>query len=250
VGEVSDYLREHGTWLIQSGYANESIQTRDLGIKVFRAATLLRRFSLGGRIVPTVEDSAPAPAVAPADGRIADPLALARFEYRVTEPILPPDADSPVMNKRQMEDWLNDMDAQGWEFLSYGATYWHNKDIPQEWWVFRRPRQVDPIRMNESKDTLFKLKAAPAPAVVPVAVSEWDNGFMAGVCAALAVVKDHDDGTVWREIVRSVGTDHALNYAANVNPEDWELAGFSTYAQSELGKGKPDPLPQVGEVEA
>jgi hypothetical protein len=55
LGEVADYLRDHGTWLIQSGYANESIQTRDLGIKVSRTATLLQRFSLGGRIVPTVE---------------------------------------------------------------------------------------------------------------------------------------------------------------------------------------------------
>ena len=98
--------------------------------------------------------------------------------------------------------------------------------------------------------TLLQQQAAPAPAVVPVAVSEWDNGFMSGVCAALAVVKYHGDSTVWKEIVRSVGTDYALNYAANVNPEDWELAGFSTYAQLELGKGKPDPLPQAGEVQS
>jgi hypothetical protein len=61
--QVTDYLRDHGTWLIQSGYANESTQTRDLGIRVFRAATLLKQFSLGGWIVPTVEDAAPAPAV-------------------------------------------------------------------------------------------------------------------------------------------------------------------------------------------
>ncbi|GDX74730.1 hypothetical protein LBMAG40_13870 [Cyanobium sp.] len=98
--------------------------------------------------------------------------------------------------------------------------------------------------------TLLQQQSAPAPAVAPVAVSEWDNGFMSGVCAALAVVRNHGDSTVWKEIVRLVGTDYALNYAANVNPEDWELAGFSTYAQSELGKGKPDPLPQAGEVQA
>ncbi len=47
-GEVEELvacLQDHGTWLIQSGYANESIHTRDLGIRVFRAATLLRQFS-------------------------------------------------------------------------------------------------------------------------------------------------------------------------------------------------------------
>jgi hypothetical protein len=84
---------------------------------------------------------------------------------------------------------------------------------------------------------------------VPVAVSELENGFMSGVCAALATVTAHSDSVIWREIVRSVGIDNALNYAANVNPEDWELAGFSKYAQPELGKDKPPPAPQAGEVQ-
>jgi hypothetical protein len=53
VGELVAYLQDHGTWLIQSGYANASIDTRDLGIRVFRAAALLQRLS------------APAPAVVP-----------------------------------------------------------------------------------------------------------------------------------------------------------------------------------------
>jgi hypothetical protein len=80
--------------------------------------------------------------------------------------------------------------------------------------------------------------------------SKWDNGFMAGVCVALATVTLHYDSVIWKEIVQSVGTDSLLNYAANVNPEDWDLAGFGKYAQVELGKGKPDPAPQAGEVKA
>jgi hypothetical protein len=92
--------------------------------------------------------------------------------------------------------------------------------------------------------------AKPAPAGVPVAVSEWEDGFMGGVCVALATVKAHGDNAIWRDIVRSVGVDNALNYAANVNPEDWDLAGFSEYAQAELGKDRPAPLPQAGEGEA
>jgi hypothetical protein len=85
---------------------------------------------------------------------------------------------------------------------------------------------------------------------LPVALSEWEDAFMGGVCAALATVTAHGDSVIWREIVRSVGVDNALNYAANVNPEDWELAGFSNYAQPELGKDKPRPAPQAGEGEA
>jgi hypothetical protein len=156
VGELVAYLQEHGTRLIQSGYANASIVTRDLGIRVFRAATLLQQQQ--------------------------HLLGLACAE----------------------------LDRMG-AFSS----------------------------------------APPAPAVVPVAARRgWDDGFMAGVCVALATVKAHGDNAVWRDIVRSVGVDSALNYAANVNPEDWDLAGFSEYAQAELGKDRPAPLPQAGEVEA
>ena len=82
---------------------------------------------------------------------------------------------------------------------------------------------------------------------VPVAVGKWEDGFMGGVCVALATVTAHGDSVIWREIVRSVGVDNALNYAANVNPEDWELAGFSKYAQPELGKDKPPPSPPTGD---
>jgi hypothetical protein len=94
------------------------------------------------------------------------------------------------------------------------------------------------------------LATPPAPEVVPVEESKWDTGFMAGVCVALATVTLHYDSVIWKEIVQSVGTDSLLNYAANVNPEDWDLAGFGKYAQAELGKGKPLPAPQAGGVEA
>jgi hypothetical protein len=80
------------------------------------------------------------------------------------------------------------------------------------------------------------------------AIESKENDFLGGVCASLAVVTAHGEATVWREIVRSVGTESLLNYAANVNPEDWDQGGFSKYAQAELGKGKPDPAPQAGKV--
>jgi len=67
---------------------------------------------------------------------------MKKFEYQVTQPMLPPGAKSPVMDHQQMEWWLNDMDRQGWELVTYGATHWHGKEIPQQWWVFRRPRRT------------------------------------------------------------------------------------------------------------
>lgn len=65
-----------------------------------------------------------------------------KYEYLATRPDLPPDATSPVMDSRQMTDWLNAKAEQGWEFVSYGATHWHGRDIPQEWWVFRRRKEA------------------------------------------------------------------------------------------------------------
>lgn len=63
-----------------------------------------------------------------------------KYEYWVTQPMLPSNAPSPIMDSQQMTDWLNLMDEHGWEFVGYGQKWWHDKDIPQEWWIFRKPR--------------------------------------------------------------------------------------------------------------
>jgi hypothetical protein len=118
-------------------------------------------------------------------------------------------------------------DFRAWYKEAYGSSYYGAIAL------------CDAIRWAEH---LFQRQAAPAPAVVPVAARRgWDDGFMAGVCVALATVTLHYDSVIWKEIVQSVGIDSLLNYAANVNPEDWDLAGFSKYAQAELGKDRPDP---------
>lgn len=62
-----------------------------------------------------------------------------KWDYKVTKPMLPQDAISAVMDHRQMECWLNDMDASGWEFVGYGQKLWRDT-FPQEWWIFRRAR--------------------------------------------------------------------------------------------------------------
>jgi hypothetical protein len=62
-----------------------------------------------------------------------------KYKYLCTQPSLPPNAESPVMSSQQMEDWLNLMDKQGWEFISYAQKVWINKGV-QDWWIFRKPR--------------------------------------------------------------------------------------------------------------
>ena len=61
-----------------------------------------------------------------------------KWEYLVTQPGLPEGATSLVMDYRQVADWLNSVDARGWEFVGYGEKQWHDA-VPQAWWIFRRP---------------------------------------------------------------------------------------------------------------
>jgi hypothetical protein len=77
-------------------------------------------------------------------------------------------------------------------------------------------------------------------------VAEERDDFFNGVCVALSCVTAQDSGTLWREIVRTVGEDDLLQYAAHVEPEEWKLAGFEHYAKVELGKGKPRKRAKVG----
>lgn len=69
--------------------------------------------------------------------------------------------------------------------------------------------------------------------------TERNLGFNAGICVALQVVTSMDCGVTWREIVTVAGKKEMLDYAANVAPEEWELAGFKTYAMSEMNERKP-----------
>jgi hypothetical protein len=76
----------------------------------------------------------------------------------------------------------------------------------------------------------------------------WDAGFahqkskddfLHGICVALSCVVSMDCGVTWAEIVRTAGLEDLLQFAAFVEPEEWELAGFAKYAMAELRRGKP-----------
>ena len=66
-----------------------------------------------------------------------------KWEYKATSPMLPPremraNPDSPKMDSRDMEYWLNKMANHNWELVTYGEEHWHNEPLPQSWWIFRR----------------------------------------------------------------------------------------------------------------
>lgn len=73
----------------------------------------------------------------------------------------------------------------------------------------------------------------------PVGKHGEGDEFLAGICVALQCVTAQDSGVLWAEIVRAVGVDDLLQYATFIEPEEWDLAGFSTYASIELGRRKP-----------
>ncbi|WP_242898967.1 hypothetical protein [Stenotrophomonas maltophilia] len=72
-------------------------------------------------------------------------------------------------------------------------------------------------------------------------VGEHGEGdeFLAGICVALQCVTAQDSGVLWAEIVRAVGVDDLLQYATFIEPAEWDLAGFSKYASTELHRRKP-----------
>lgn len=73
----------------------------------------------------------------------------------------------------------------------------------------------------------------------PVGEHAEGDEFLAGVCVALQCVTAQDSGVLWAEIVRAVGVDDLLQYATFIEPEEWDLAGFSTYASTELNRRRP-----------
>jgi hypothetical protein len=67
-----------------------------------------------------------------------------KYEYKCATPELPPDAESPVMDHRQMEAWLNKMGADGWEFAGYAQKHWAGSEpFVQDWWIFKKERKVE-----------------------------------------------------------------------------------------------------------
>ncbi len=73
----------------------------------------------------------------------------------------------------------------------------------------------------------------------PVGEHGESDEFLAGVCVALQCVTAQDCGVLWAEIVRAVGVDDLLQYATFIEPAEWDLAGFSTYALPELNRRRP-----------
>lgn len=66
------------------------------------------------------------------------------------------------------------------------------------------------------------------------------DDFLHGICVALTAVHAFGNGTLWAEIVRTANTADILYYAAHIEPDEWELAGFKHWAWQELRERKPE----------
>ena len=73
--------------------------------------------------------------------------------------------------------------------------------------------------------------------------------FRTGICVGLQVLTGFDQCVMWGELVRTAGVDEMLHHAANVEPCEWELAGFAKYALKELKRRKPRPAKQKKDEE-
>lgn len=52
---------------------------------------------------------------------------------------------SPVMDCKDIEDWLKHMDSHGWEFQGFATKNWIGSEpFKQTWWIFRRPHPETP----------------------------------------------------------------------------------------------------------
>lgn len=108
--------------------------------------------------------------------------------------------------------------------------------------------QREGVSMCEGCERLAE-RAAVSPATADERAVP-DDGFYAGVCVALQVITGFDNGVMWAELVRACGVEAMLQYAANVEPEEWELAGFEKYARDELRAGKPEPAARASQAAA
>ncbi|WP_186257827.1 hypothetical protein [Burkholderia gladioli] len=92
-------------------------------------------------------------------------------------------------------------------------------------------------------------RAAVSPATADEMAAR-DDGFFAGICVALQVITAFDNGVMWAELVRTCDIDALLQYAAHVEPEEWELAGFEKYVRDELRMEKPEPALRASQAAA
>jgi hypothetical protein len=81
------------------------------------------------------------------------------------------------------------------------------------------------------EEVLRKSSARSVEAITqPVPAHDIDVSFFAGVCVCLQAITAADDSVLWREIVLACGKKDLLFYATEIEPCEWELAGFSKYA--------------------
>ncbi|ADU66179.1 hypothetical protein Selin_1445 [Desulfurispirillum indicum S5] len=66
-------------------------------------------------------------------------------------------------------------------------------------------------------------------------VKQNEKDFYAGICVALQIVAQRGECVIWREIAGSVSEERLRKYVTEIEPTEYEVAGFSRFAKTELG---------------
>ncbi|MHB8226630.1 hypothetical protein [Acidithiobacillus sp.] len=56
-----------------------------------------------------------------------------------------------------------------------------------------------------------------------------NHAFLGGICVALQAITATDNGVLWSDIVSACGPEKISHYAKTIEPDEWEIAGFSKY---------------------
>ena len=58
---------------------------------------------------------------------------------------------------------------------------------------------------------------------------KMNHAFLGGICVALQAITAIDNGVLWHDIVSACGLEKISHYANEIEPDEWELAGFRKY---------------------
>lgn len=66
------------------------------------------------------------------------------WEYKVKLPPVAEEQDYPYIKLEDLEDWLNELDNEGWELYGYNRSNIIDRSGVQHFWIFRRLVPVAP----------------------------------------------------------------------------------------------------------
>ena len=72
-----------------------------------------------------------------------------------------------------------------------------------------------------------------------------NHAFLGGICVALQAITATDNGVLWSDIVSACGPEKISHYAKTIEPDEWEIAGFSKYYKRFYKDEVANKMPEV-----